>query len=608
MARVNRWQVSSNPRTRRYEHQVHGGDGHALLTPIVAFVFETLRVSTSVWDGRLWWAIRSEETIARFEFEHGKEVARYAYNEKSLMLVQREGRTVLGRHAGFCDLFVPVRMHGEMTAVLVVGPFATAAPTSADVLSRWRAMTGRQGHPTDPEFAAYLEATFATLLLEGNLQKRFAELIECLAKLMGSEGRSDSVANRADALRVELESARLVERSWTAVRSMLDQQSLHTMQSFSLAYDLKNLGLSRVADDVVVGLCANRANDDPVGDAIRRNAFQRSAVALARNMGEVIAGQVGEHGIVFVSAGKGSPAQRRQAQRELIDRASGLARRRFGLSVHFGAPIVARRATLDSMYQSALAAAESALASGSRLVIGDAMSSPRPGLLQQLRSKLAENVEQRPAELRARFERYMEVMGVECRYRLDAMRAHLDFGFERLTDPLTQRGILEAKSHDALRERLTRAAVGARTAPELFDAYRRAVADISDAVERPVQARRGRSLRAALEYIDQHYADDLSLRQVARVAGFTPTHFSLLFKEHERTSFAQYLIGLRLERAKQMLLNTDLDLVRVAELTGFRTSQYLCRVFQRVLGLSPGVFRKRASGLRNEVKKSVSKY
>jgi AraC-like DNA-binding protein len=370
---------------------------------------------------------------------------------------------------------------------------------------------------------------------------------------------------------------------------------------------MKNLGWSRIADDVIVGLCGNRANsDDYVGDAIRRNAFQRGAVALAREIGEVIAGQVGDHGVVFLSAGRGSPAQRRQAQRDLIDRVSVLARRKFALSVHFGAANVSRREPLYLSYQAALAAAESALASETRLVIGDAVGSPGRGLLQQLRRKLAEHVEQRPAELRARFEFYMDVMAGECRYRLEAMRAHLDFGFERMTEPLMQRGILEPKSYDALLERLTEAAARARTASELFDAYRRAVGDLSDAVERPVRARRGRRLRAALEYIDRHYADDLSLQQVARVAGFTPTHFSLLFKERERVSFTQHLIGVRLERAKQLLLDTDLDLVRIAELTGFKTSQYLCRVFQRVLGSSPGAFRKSASGLRNEVKKGVS--
>jgi AraC-like DNA-binding protein len=603
---VNPWQVSSNPRTGRYEHRFSGEHGHALLAPIVAFVFETLRVSASVWDGHLWWALRTEPNISRFEFEHGKETARYAHNEKSLKLVLREERSLVGEHAGFCDLFVPVRIRGEMTAVLVVGPFAAAAPTSTDVLSRWFELTGRQGHPTDPEFASYLEATLATLVLHGKQQKTFVELVECLAKLMGSEGKTDSVANRADALRVELEPARVVERTWATARSMLDQESAQSAQSFSMAYDLKNLGLSRSAEDVVVGLFANRADTaDAVGDVIRRNAFQRSAVALSRDVGEVIAGRVGEHGVVFLSAAKGAPRQRRRRQRELVDRASELARRKFGLLVHFGASDVVQRAPLDLRYQAALAAAESALTSKSRLVIGEAFGSPRPGLLPQLRSALAENVELRPAELRARFERYMEVLGAECRYRLDAMRAQLDFGFERLTDPLLQRGTLETKSYLALREHLTRSAAAASTAAELFEAYRRAVADISDAVEHPAQARRGRSLRSALEYVDRHYAEDLSLKQVARVAGFTPTHFSLLFKQRERVSFSQYLIALRLERAQQLLLNTDLDLVRVAELTGFRTSQYLCRVFQRVLRVSPGGYRKRASQLRNQVKKSV---
>src|SRR6185369_4300909 len=102
-----------------------------------------------------------------------------------------------------------------------------------------------------------------------------------------------------------------------------------------------------------------------------------------------------------------------------IDRTAELARRRFGLSVHFGAGSLPRRTSLSVSYQAALAAAESALARESRLVVADAMAYPRSDLLRRLRSELAEKVEQRPGELRARFERYTEVMASECSYRLE---------------------------------------------------------------------------------------------------------------------------------------------------------------------------------------------
>ena len=93
----------------------------------------------------------------------------------------------------------------------------------------------------------------------------------------------------------------------------------------------------------------------------------------------------------------------------------------------------------------------------------------------------------------------------------------------------------------------------ARTLSELAAAYRAAVADLSDAIRRPVSARRDRSLRGALEYIHQHYGERLELPKVAKVAGFTPKYFSQLFHEREKMTFERYLAKLRLERAKQLL-------------------------------------------------------
>ena len=57
---------------------------------------------------------------------------------------------------------------------------------------------------------------------------------------------------------------------------------------------------------------------------------------------------------------------------------------------------------------------------------------------------------------------------------------------------------------------------------ELFAVYRRAIADLVDAAERPVPAAQDRSLRRAIGFIDQHFAEPVSLPEVARIAGFAP--------------------------------------------------------------------------------------
>ena len=55
--------------------------------------------------------------------------------------------------------FVPVEVDGRAPTVLVTGPFSTARPTRADLLSRWRWLTGRAGHASDPAFSRYVGVT-----------------------------------------------------------------------------------------------------------------------------------------------------------------------------------------------------------------------------------------------------------------------------------------------------------------------------------------------------------------------------------------------------------------------------------------------------------------
>jgi hypothetical protein len=167
-------------------HRTAKGLGHSLLAPLVTSIFESLHVSAAVWEhGPEWWVIHSEPSLQGFEIEHDSRRQRDAYNTRCLEAARKSGKVVRGEHAGTSDLFVPILVGRRAAAILVVGQFATARPTSAGVLSLWRALTGRHGHPADPEFASYLEMTLATLVLDGDKVSAFERLLVCLAELMG---------------------------------------------------------------------------------------------------------------------------------------------------------------------------------------------------------------------------------------------------------------------------------------------------------------------------------------------------------------------------------------------------------------------------------------
>lgn len=596
------WQVTEDHKTRHHRHVLPGGFGHALLAPVVAHVFEALGVSSTLWDGRNWWTIHSEPSLSEFEAEHRVDTERIDYNERLFVQAERQKKTIRGELAGYSDLFVPIIVGGKVVAVLVTGPFARARPTSARLLERWRALTGRQAHLADPEFAFYLERTLSTLVLEGDRLATFERVLHCLACLLAGDGDAGALMNEAEALVAELEEIRRAERVWQAVKTMVDDRFPRAWQNAGRAYLMQNLGLSRVADHVLVGLTVSRKpGADQIDEALRRAAFQRASVDLGRVMGDVLAGQVGDHGVVFLSAAKGTAARKRQKLVDLSERVGELGRRRFGLSLSFGASVAAGSEPLGRSYQAALGAAESALAQGTKMVMADAHASRPARSLTHLRGELCAEVEQRPDLLPARFDRYLEMVAAQCGYRSDAARGHLEAGFEQIAAPLLSNGAIDKKSFDALCQALERAATEAGTITDLFAAYRRAVLDVSEAVQRPVQARQDRTLRSAVEHIHQHYAERLSLKTVARLSGFAPSHFSKLFIKRERMPFEQYLRGLRLERAKQLLADTDLDAARVADLTGFRSPQYFSHVFRGAVGVTPVTYRQRRRKTRERV-------
>ena len=100
-----------------------------------------------------------------------------------------------------------------------------------------------------------------------------------------------------------------------------------------------------------------------------------------------------------------------------------------------------------------------------------------------------------------------------------------------------------------------------------------------------------RTVSRAKGHIHQHYADpDLSLEQMAAVAGVSRTHLSAQFRKETGVSITEYLTMVRVEAAKQLLAGTDLRVYEVAERVGFASSEHFSRVFKRSTGIPPGSF------------------
>ena len=94
-------------------------------------------------------------------------------------------------------------------------------------------------------------------------------------------------------------------------------------------------------------------------------------------------------------------------------------------------------------------------------------------------------------------------------------------------------------------------------------------------------------LQRALVYIQDHLADNISLAEIAQEIDMSQHHFCRLFKQSTGIAPYQYVIGQRVERAKQLLLQNQLSIAEVAQEVGFSEQSQLTRHLKRATGLTP---------------------
>lgn len=106
----------------------------------------------------------------------------------------------------------------------------------------------------------------------------------------------------------------------------------------------------------------------------------------------------------------------------------------------------------------------------------------------------------------------------------------------------------------------------------------------------------GRSvIRRAREYLDSQYHDhETSLESMADHLGLTPAYLSKLFKAETGQNYSDALAELRIEKAKDLLLSTNLKSADVGARVGYQNPQYFATAFKKATGVSPSEFREKA--------------
>lgn len=128
---------------------------------------------------------------------------------------------------------------------------------------------------------------------------------------------------------------------------------------------------------------------------------------------------------------------------------------------------------------------------------------------------------------------------------------------------------------------------------EYRDILIKQICEILGEVSDCIQGRSTKAVRLALAYMEAHYSDKgLSLEEVAREVGLNPVYFCNLFKKSTGQNYTEYLTGIKVEKAKELLKESNYNINEIAENLGFSDSRYFSKLFKKEVGIKPTDYRK----------------
>ena len=96
-----------------------------------------------------------------------------------------------------------------------------------------------------------------------------------------------------------------------------------------------------------------------------------------------------------------------------------------------------------------------------------------------------------------------------------------------------------------------------------------------------------------IQYIDEHFTENLTLTEVSQKGLYSPKYFSRLFKARFGISLTEYIRRKRIDMGKSLLLETEFRVDTVSEMVGYSNTAHFHRYFKKLCGVTPNEYRKK---------------
>ena len=164
-----------------------------------------------------------------------------------------------------------------------------------------------------------------------------------------------------------------------------------------------------------------------------------------------------------------------------------------------------------------------------------------------------------------------------------ALREHILIALTKAKGSVDWNEIIDSSVYGDIRRKLLKVQ---KPFSALFSDY-----SIDHAITNPTTCNENETLRSAVELMENHLADPLSLSQLANLVGICERQINRVFRHNLGKPTMSYYRSLRVNKAKNLLKNSRLKISEIAEATGFSNPSHLSGVFSDIYGFPPSKYR-----------------
>lgn len=107
------------------------------------------------------------------------------------------------------------------------------------------------------------------------------------------------------------------------------------------------------------------------------------------------------------------------------------------------------------------------------------------------------------------------------------------------------------------------------------------------------------SVSKSIEYINEHFYENIHIKTLADIEHYNISYYSDWFKNNMNITVTEYIKNLRIKKAKELILETDLSMLQISEMVGYEHNSSFTRVFKEIEGVSPVQFKRKSKNQLN---------